>query len=121
MHTPHSLIKIFEVKIYKLSAQSVVYALWQEGPKLAYVFLTSQPVKNGFKDTCFKDTWGKNSQNEQLLDILAYNSTNNPSFQNSTKKTIVQKSVCQILRWWYINRVMDQNIQKLLIFAVFAS
>ncbi len=31
-----------------------------------------------FKDTCY--LWGKNSKNPQLLDILACNSANNPSF-----------------------------------------
>ena len=52
------------------------------------------------KDTSY--LWGKKKQqNLQPLDILVCNSANN--------------------HLWYINRVMDQNIQKLLIFAVFAS
>ncbi len=43
-------------------------------------------------------------------------SANKPSFQ-----TIVQKSVCWLLKRWHINRVIDQNIKKLLFFAVFTS
>ena len=43
----------------------------------------------------------KKQQNLQQLDILACNSANKPS--------------------WYINRVIDQNIQKLSIFTVFSS
>ena len=69
----------------------------------------------------------KKQQNLQLLYILASNSANKPSFQNPTKmhfsqlETIVQKSVCWLLKRLHINRVIDQNIQKLLLFAVFAS
>ncbi len=37
----------------------------------------------------------KNSTNQPFLDILAYNSANNPSLQ---VMTFVQKSVCQILK-----------------------
>ncbi len=33
----------------------------------------------------------KNSKNQQLLEILACNSANKPSFQNQTKWTIGQK------------------------------
>ena len=49
------------------------------------------------KDTSY--VCGKKLQNLQLLDILACTSANR----------------------WYINRDIDQNIQKLLIFAVFAA
>ncbi len=70
----------------------------------------------------------ENIKNLQLLDNLACNSANKQSFQIPTKSpfaqrfmTIVQKSVCQIVKRWYINRVMDQNIRKLPISAVFAS
>ncbi len=52
-------------------------------------------------------------QNLQLLYILASNSANKPSFQNLTKKAICPRQ--------HINRVIDQNIQKLLFFTVFAS
>ena len=51
--------------------------------------------------TCY--VWCKNSKNQQLLDILAYNSTNKPSFR-------------YLICW-----IIDQNVQKLLIRAVFAS
>ncbi len=79
----------------------------------------------------------KKQQNLQLLYVLASNSANKPSFQNPTKRlfaqcsidlksavhfsqleTIVQKSVCWLLKRWHFNRVIDQ---KLLFFAVFAS
>ncbi len=90
-----------------------------------------------FKDTSY--VWGKKQQNLQLLYILASNSANKPSFQNLTKRlfgqrsidaksvhfsqleTIVQKSVRWLLKRWHIKRVIDQNIKKLLFFAVFAS
>ncbi len=44
-----------------------------------------------FKDTCY--LWGKNSKNPQLLDILACNSANNPSFWNLTKSLSAQCSL----------------------------
>ncbi len=49
--------------------------------------------------------------NLQLLDILACNSASKPSFQNPTK------SACPILKRWYNNKVIDQNIQKCCKFA----
>ncbi len=45
-------------------------------PKMALTF-------SWFKDTCY--AWCKKQQNLQLLDILACNSANKPSFQNPTK------------------------------------
>ncbi len=39
----------------------------------------------------------------------------------SAIETIVKKSVYWLLKRWHINRVIDQNIQKLLFFAVFTS
>ena len=40
----------FEDKIYKLSAQNLVYTLWQEGPKLVYAFLTLEPEWSSLSD-----------------------------------------------------------------------
>ncbi len=47
----------------------------------------------------------KNSKNQPPLDILAYNSTNKPCFQNPTKNFLTR----------------GENVQKLLILAGFAS
>ncbi len=48
----------------------------------------------------------------QLLDIQACNSANTPSFQ---------KAFCRILKRCCINWITGQNVQKLQIFAIFAS
>ena len=57
----------------------------------------------------------KKQQNLQLVDILACNS-GKPSFKVSHHRFFYL-----VFMFKYINRVIDQNIQKLLIFAVFAS
>ena len=64
-----------------------------------------------------KDTFyvlGKKQQNLQLLDVLACNSANKQSFSLHflQLETIVQKSARPILKRWYNNRVIDQNIKK---------
>ncbi len=43
------------------------------------------------KDTWY--LWGKNSENLQLLDVLASNLANKPSFQNPTKNHFTQRSL----------------------------
>ncbi len=71
------------------------------------------------------------------MDILACNSANKPSFQNSTKTVFAQCSIdvksaltftepakkvfCRILTRWLTSWITDQNVQRLQIFAVFAS
>ncbi len=59
----------------------------------------------------------KRKQNLQLLDILACDSGSKPSFQNPTKSLFAQRSIDVkssrlILKRWYDNRVIDQNVQK---------
>ncbi len=48
------------------------------------------------EDTFDKDTWclwGKNRKKRQLLDILACNLANHPSFQNPEKGLFAQRSI----------------------------
>ena len=71
-------------------------------------------ISGQFKGTWY--LWGKNSKNMQLLDILAYNSANKPSFQNPTKNP--QCSMYWILKRWFISWITGQDVQKLLIFAI---
>ena len=54
------------------------------------------------KDPCY--VWSKNSKNQQLLDILAYNSANKPSLAEAK---------------WYtkVSWIIGPNVQKLLICA----
>ncbi len=74
--------------------------------------------------------WSKNRKNQRPLDILDYNSVNEPSFQNPTNFlflhflhlwTVGQKGVCPLVKRWSIRWITGQNVQKLLILAVFAS
>ncbi len=72
-------------------------------------------LKIFIKDTCYG--LGKNSQNQQLLDILACNSANRPSFKGRTKAM----SACNLgislnKRTW----ITGQNVKKLQIFAILA-
>ena len=69
-------------------------------------------------------------QNQHPLDIRAYNLANKQSFQNLTSKmslhfthlwTIGQEVFCQISKRWFIGLITGQNVQKMLIFGVFAS
>ncbi len=56
----------------------------------------------------------------QLLDILACNSDNRPSIQNTTKTFFakcpiyVKSAFCRILKRWFISSNMGQDVQKLL-------
>ncbi len=63
------------------------------------------------KDTCYP--LGKNSQNQQLLDILACNSANRPPF-NKRIHTFLPHCPYMFITW-----ITGQNVQKLLILAVF--
>ena len=47
--------------------------------------------KTDLKGTC--NPLGKNSPNQQLLDILTCNSGNKPSFKNPTKSLFAQRSI----------------------------
>ncbi len=58
---------------------------------------------------------------KKCSDILKVASVGGGEIAHFQLKTIVQTGVCQVVKRWYSNRVMDQNIRKLLIFAVFAS
>ncbi len=50
--------------------------------------------------------------------ILASYSSNKPSFQNPTKSLFAQRSIC---KWSFISWITGQIVQKLQIFAIFAS
>ena len=73
----------------------------------------------------FKDTsWGKKQQNLQLPDILAIQLIHIYCLRKPLFKTLTQTYLPNgpdLKKMTYINRAIDQNIQKLLIFGVFAS
>ncbi len=58
----------------------------------------------------------KNSKNEQLLNVLSNNFVKTLLYHFHLW-VVDQKSIIQIFERWCINRIMNQNVQKVLIFG----
>ncbi len=70
---------------------SQLFWFWISGAWECYFWFRLQNILCWFKDTCY--VWGKSQQNLQLLDVLACNSANKPSFSNPTKSLFAQRSI----------------------------